>query len=108
MFEDCIFEAAGTDCVFWYGGTNLVSGNITIRNCIVKGYDSWMLADFNTGSSASGTTALGTVKIEDCLFKDCAGSIAARGLIADLLSCSSAPDARSTTVPVSTHPSGRA
>ena len=42
-----------------------------------------MLADFNTGSSASGTTALGTVKIEDCLFKDCAGSIAARGLIAD-------------------------
>ena len=83
VFEDCIFEAAGDDCVFWYGGTNLVSGDITIRNCIVKGYDSWMLADFNTGSSASGTTALGTVKIEDCLFKDCAGSIAARGLIAD-------------------------
>ena len=60
-----------------------MSGDITVRNCIVKGYDSWMLADFNTGSSASGTTALGTVKIEDCLFKDCAGSIAARGLIAD-------------------------
>ena len=83
VFEDCIFEAAGTDCVWWYGETNLVSGDITVRNCIVKGYDSWMLADFNTGSSASGTTALGTVKIEDCLFKDCAGSIAARGLIAD-------------------------
>ena len=42
-----------------------------------------VLADFNTGSSASGTTALGIVKIEDCLFKDCAGSITARGLIAD-------------------------
>ena len=83
VFEDCIFEAAGADTVWWYGGTNLVSGDITIRNCIIKGYDSWMLADFNTGSSASGTTALRNVTIEDCLFKDCAGSIAARGLIAD-------------------------
>ena len=83
VFEDCIFEAAGANHVWWYGGTNLVSGDITIRNCIIKGYDSWMLADFNTGSSASGTTALRNVTIEDCLFKDCAGSIAARGLIAD-------------------------
>ena len=83
VFEDCIFEASGTNHVWWYGGTNLVSGDCIIRNCIIKGYDSWMLADFNTGSSASGTTALRNVYLEDCLFKDCAGSIAARGLIAD-------------------------
>ena len=85
--EDCIFECTGgADTRFWYGADaddpsvvgGIVSGNCTIKNCLVKNFTSWMLIDFNTSSSVP-STALDTVSILDNKFVNCAGSIAARG-----------------------------
>ena len=87
MFRNCRFDGSlftGDDApyqgsVFWYGPN--FSGSVVLDNCEIKGYTSWMLADLTTGS-ATPTVALSTVVVKDCLFTDCKGSFAIRGLIA--------------------------
>jgi hypothetical protein len=78
VIEDCIFD--GPD-MFWYG-VGVDAGDVTLRNCLVRNFSSWLLIDFNTGS-ATATTALRNVTIDQCQFKDCAGSIAARGMVSN-------------------------
>ena len=82
--EDCTFTAgpAVAESVWWFGGGNLYSGNVTVTNCLVKDFNSWMLADFNT-SSSTPTLALKRVRIKKCFFKNNAGSLAARGMQSD-------------------------
>ena len=88
VFRNCRFDGAlFTDVsdptfqgsVFFYGPN--FSGSFTMENCEIKSYTSWMLADLTTGS-ATPTVALSTVVIKDCLFTDCKGSFACRGLTA--------------------------
>ena len=84
VLEDCVFtaDASQADSQWWFGGDGgYVSGNVTIRNCIVQGYKSWMLADLTTGSSIP-TTKLDTVIVEKNLFKS-GGAFAVRGIESD-------------------------
>jgi hypothetical protein len=80
--ESCIFngDRGGADSIFWYGPN--YSGAITVRNCLVKNYNHWMLMDGNT-SSAVPTTKLGLCTLDKNRFLDNAGSIALRGMEAD-------------------------
>ena len=82
--EDCKFTgpAGHSDSKWWYGDDNLYSGNVTVINCWVQDFSSWMLADFSTSSSAA-QSALKRVRIKKCLFKNNLGSMAARGKISD-------------------------
>ena len=87
VFRNCRFDGSlftGDDgpfqgSVFWYGPN--FSGSVVLENCEIKGYTSWMLADLTTGS-ATPTVALSDVVVKNCLFTDCKGSFAIRGLIA--------------------------
>ena len=82
VLEDCVFtaDANEADSQWWFGGEDgYVSGNVTIRNCVVQGYKSWMLADLSTDSSIP-TTKLDTVTIESNFFKGNSGSFAVRGM----------------------------
>ena len=79
--EDCTFEGptGHTDSRFWEGANGLFSGDVTVLNCRVEGYTSWMLADFSTESSGTPQTALNRVNVKRCYFKNNLGSMAARG-----------------------------
>ena len=92
-FEDCKFTAGLglTDSVWWYGGGAYYQGDVTVTNCRVEGFNSWMLADFHTGS-ATPTIPLKKVRINKCFFKDNSGSIAARGMTADPIKLFEAKD----------------
>ena len=87
VFRNCRFDGSlFTDddnpfqgSVFWYGPN--FSGSVVLENCEIKNYTSWMLADLTT-TSATPTVALSTVVVKDCLFTDCKGSFAIRGLAA--------------------------
>ena len=77
---DCVFDGANNaESVFWFGEN--FKGDILIENSIIKNYKDWMLMDANTHSTTPlAGSELGHVVIKDCLFKDCAGSIAIRGV----------------------------
>ena len=79
--EDCIFDGQdGAEYAWWNGIGEFLSGDVTIKNCLVKNYsDWWMLADLNTESSGTPTRALGTVVVRKNLFQNCSGSFAVRG-----------------------------
>jgi hypothetical protein len=62
----------------WFYGAGLGAGTLTIKNCIVTGFNSWYLADASTGSSAA-TVKLDEVNLIDNYFKNNHGSIAIRG-----------------------------
>ena len=101
-FVNCIFEGpllTNAETVWWYGGdpvittplsqTQYLSGNVTIKNCIIKNWFWWMLMDANTGS-ATPTLALKNVLFtENYVVGDTAsiypgvGSIAFRGMQSD-------------------------
>lgn len=77
-FENCTFTAPANNADSkWFYGANL-GGAITITNCLVKNFTSWLLADF---SSASGEPQQDTtkVRIKRCLFLNNHGSMASRG-----------------------------
>ena len=87
VFRNCIFDGAlFTDTsdpqyggsVFFHGPG--FSGAFTMENCVIRNYTSWMLADLTTDSAQPPAVALSTVVIKDCLFTDCKGSFACRGL----------------------------
>ena len=96
-FINCIFEGpllTNAETAWWYGGvenssTQYLSGNVTIKNCIIKNWFWWMLMDANTGS-ATPTLALKNVLFtENYIVGDTAsiypgvGSIAFRGKQSD-------------------------
>ena len=96
-FINCIFEGpllTNAETAWWYGGvenssTQYLSGNVTIKNCIIKNWFWWMLMDANTGS-ATPTLALKNVLFtENYIVGDTAsiypgvGSIAFRGMQSD-------------------------
>ena len=83
-FENCLFRpGAGIAVVAplngtaWWVGEGL-QGNVTVTNCFVENFTSWLLADWNTASSAP-TRALNRVRIKKNFWKQCKGSMAARG-----------------------------
>ena len=77
--EDCKFQSgAGSDTKFYYGD-GCLGGDVKIKNCIVQGFTSWMLADLST-SSATPTVKLGTVEIDGNYFKNNMGCFAVRGM----------------------------
>ena len=83
-FENCLFRpGAGIVVVSplngtaWWVGEGL-QGNVTVTNCFVENFTSWLLADWNTASSAP-TRALNRVRIKKNFWKQCKGSMAARG-----------------------------
>ena len=82
--ENCTFTAPSghTDSKWFYGNLGRYSGDLTITNCKVSGFTSWMLADFST-TSAAATSALGNVRISKNYFSANKGSMAARGQISD-------------------------
>ena len=89
VFRNCRFDGSlFTDVsdpvyngsVFFFGEN--FSGSFVLENCEIKGYTSWMLADLTSDSQQPPPAALSTVLVKDCLFTDCKGSFAARGLIA--------------------------
>ena len=86
-FENCIFSSAGhADSRFWNGAHNLV-GTVTIKNCWITGFSSWMNFDLSS-DGALATKALTSVIIEGCVFYNCKGSAAIRGLeSAPMTSC---------------------
>jgi hypothetical protein len=92
-FEDCKFTAgvAIVDSVWWFGEDDYFQGDVTVTNCRVEGFNSWMLADFHTGS-ATPTIPLKNVRINKCFFKNNAGSIAARGMVSDPIKLFEAKD----------------
>ena len=81
-FENCLFKpgagVTGPDGTMWWFGDGL-QGNVTVTNCFITGFDSWLLADWNTHSNTP-TLPLKRVRIKKNYWKDCAGSIAARGM----------------------------
>ena len=85
-FVDCVFQpgAGIADGLLggtaWWVGTG-VEGNVTVTNCLVQNFTSWLLADWNT-ASGTPTAALKRVRIKKNYFKQCGGSIAARGMAA--------------------------
>jgi hypothetical protein len=91
--EDCKFTAGVgiTDSVWWFGEDDYFQGDVTVTNCRVEGFNSWMLADFHTGS-ATPTIPLKKVRINKCFFKNNAGSIATRGMVSDPIKLFEAKD----------------
>jgi len=91
--EDCQFVAGAgiADSKWFYGAGNYFQGNVTVTNCRVQDFNSWMLADFHTGS-ATPVIPLKKVRINKCFFKNNAGSIAARGMISDPIKLFEAKD----------------
>ena len=81
-FVNCVFAPGSgvTDSKWLYGDG--LKGNVTITNCLVKDFSSWYLADFST-SSATPTRALNRVRIKKNYWKNCQGSMAARGMQSD-------------------------
>ena len=84
-FENCLFRpGAGIAVVAplngtaWFCGDGL-QGNVTVTNCFIENFTSWLLADWNT-SSATPTRALNRVRIKKNYWKQCMGSMAARGM----------------------------
>jgi len=77
--ENCRF-APGTNLTDtkWFYGAGLQTGDLTIKNCFVQNFDSWMLMDAST-TSAAATVRLDQVRIKNNFFKNNAGSIAIRG-----------------------------
>jgi hypothetical protein len=77
--EHCKFTAGAgiVDSKFWYGDG--LSGNITLKNCLVQGFNSWMLMDAHT-TSATPTVPLKRVRIKQNYFLNNYGSIAVRGM----------------------------
>lgn len=84
-FVDCVFRpgAGIADGLLggtaWWVGTGL-EGNVTVTNCLVENFTSWLLADWNT-ESGTPTDPLKRVRIKKNYFKQCGGSIAARGMV---------------------------
>ena len=80
--EHCKFTAGEgiVDSKFWYGDG--LSGNITLKNCLVQGFNSWMLMDAHT-TSATPTLPLKRVRIKQNYFLNNYGSIAVRGMASD-------------------------
>ena len=74
-FDGSLYVAGGSK--FW-NGTNF-EGAVVLENCEVKKFTDWMLADLSSEGPAP-TTALTSVVVKDCLFTDCKGSFAIRGL----------------------------
>ena len=91
--EDCKFTAGAgiADSKWFYGAGNYFQGNVTVTNCRVQDFNSWMLADFHTGSSTP-VIPLKKVRINKCFFKNNAGSIAARGMVSDPIKLFEAKD----------------
>ena len=84
-FENCLFKpgagvtgSAPYDGTMWWFGDGF-QGNVTVTNCFVTGFSSWLLADFGTGS-ATPALPLKRVRVKKNYFKNCGGSIAARGM----------------------------
>ena len=79
-FVNCKFKSVGGagDTWWFFGDGMLDKSSVTVQNCIIEGFTSVHLADYST-TSAIPTTRLDLVKIEDCLFKNNAGSMASRG-----------------------------
>jgi hypothetical protein len=79
VVEHCKFTAGAniSDSTFWYGAG--LRGNITLKNCLVEGFNSWMLMDAHT-TSATPTLPLKRVRIKQNYFKNNYGSIAVRGM----------------------------
>ena len=77
--ENCKFAAGSgiSDSKFWYGEG--LEGNLTLKNCYITGFTSWLLMDAHTTSSTP-TKALKRVRIKNNYWKDNYGSIAVRGL----------------------------
>ena len=87
-FVDCVFRPGSGIAVVspmngtaWWVGTGL-AGNVTCTNCLVEGFTSWLLADWNT-MSGTPTRALKRVRVKKNYFKNCKGSIAARGMVSE-------------------------
>lgn len=81
--DSCTFQPGSnlTDTKWWFGA-GLQSGDLTIKNCFVQNFDSWMLMDAST-TSAAATVRLDQVHIKNNYFKNNAGSIAIRGPVSD-------------------------
>ena len=78
-FENCVFSSAGhADSKFWHGGDGFLEAAVTIKNCWITGYTSWMNFDLTT-SSATPTSDLSNVVITGCVFYNVMGSAAIRG-----------------------------
>ena len=79
-FENCIFDGknhVGSQCIF--GAGQHFEGNLTLKNCIIRNYNSWLLMDPTT-ASGTATTRMKWVILENCLFQDNKGSIAFRNV----------------------------
>ena len=78
VIEDCIFDGTGTDGI-WFCGNDFLSGNVTIRNCLIQNYTGhWMFGDLSTNSNAP-VTKLDSVLIEKNKFENIEASFAIRG-----------------------------
>ena len=77
--ENCSFApgAGLTDTMWWFGDG--LQGNVTVTNCFVRDFSSWLLADWNTHSNTP-TVPLKRVRIKKNFWKNCQGSMAARGM----------------------------
>ena len=84
-FTNCIFDGKnnapsgsdpGSQCL--YGEGEALEGVLTLKNCIIKNFKSWLLMDPTTSSSATPSTRLSLVDIQDCLFLNNRGSMAFR------------------------------
>ena len=68
-FENCIFDGQNhAAAMCFYGVDEHFEGSLTFTNCIFKNYHSWLLHDPTTDSSATPSTQMNKVVIDDCLF----------------------------------------
>lgn len=80
VFQDCKFTmgaGVGDDGKWWYG--QHFGGNLTVQNCRIEDFTSWMLADFSSTSSNTMEQALVRVRIKRNFFVNNRGCLAARG-----------------------------
>ena len=78
--DGCKFKAgSGIADSKWFYGEGILSGDLTIKNCIVEGFTSSYLMDAST-TSATPTVQLQQVRIKQSLFKNNLGSMAVRGM----------------------------
>jgi hypothetical protein len=78
-FDSCSFVCGpNINDSKWFFGDGIAEGNLTIKNCLVTGFNSWYLADASTHSSAA-TVKLHSVRIENNYFKNNHGCFAIRG-----------------------------
>ena len=78
-FTNCIFDGTNhADSKGIWGLNEAFEGTLTLKNCIIQNYTSWGYMDPTTSSSATPSTRLELVDIQDCLFLNNKGSMAFR------------------------------